>query len=145
MRFFSYLVVLVIPTAMTKFVCSVSMPSAFLQFGLLLMAMTSTSTLACPSSITEIACNTTDFETLCDLLDLADLSTMLDEEEGGPFTVFAPLDSAFELLDAAVVEALVNDTGKSISRSFLFLRLLSSVNTLSILTFNDFCYHYENT
>jgi uncharacterized surface protein with fasciclin (FAS1) repeats len=99
---------------MTNIVSSSSstiMSWAFLQFGFLLLAMTNTPTWACPSSITEIACNSTDFETLCELLDLADLSTLLDEEEGGPFTVFAPWDSAFELLDTTVVETLVNNTG----------------------------------
>jgi hypothetical protein len=111
-----------------------SMSWAFVKFGLLLMlamTMKNTSTMACPSSITEIACNsnTTDFETLCDLLDLAGLSTMLDEEAGGPFTVFAPLDSAFEVLDTAIVEMLINNTGKVgscwTSKVLLLLLLLS--------------------
>lgn len=62
------------------------------------------------NTIAAMACNHTDLETLCDLLEITDLASVLGDETQS-FTVFAPIDSAFEGLSTAVVEALVNDTG----------------------------------
>ncbi|KAG7359337.1 secreted/surface protein with fasciclin-like repeat domain [Nitzschia inconspicua] len=99
---------------------SLASPSSCLLFGSCLALWSSYVTLpvtadeeinlisACEPTIADIACNTTGFATLCDLLEITDLASVLAGE--GPFTVFAPLDSAFELLDPALVATLVNDT-----------------------------------
>ena len=61
------------------------------------------------SSIASLACSTEGFETLCDLLSLTEVGEILEGD--GPFTVFAPTDSAFGKLDGTVFTALVSDTG----------------------------------
>jgi len=61
-------------------------------------------------SIPEIACTTEGFETLCELVTSTGLDQILAEE--GPFTVFAPLNTSFDLLGSDVVNALLNDTGR---------------------------------
>jgi hypothetical protein len=61
-------------------------------------------------SIPEIACTAAGFETLCELVTIAGLAELLSDE--GPYTVFAPLNTSFDLLDSEVVDALLNDTGR---------------------------------
>ena len=61
-------------------------------------------------TIPEIACTTDGFATLCDLLDLSGLDEALSAN--ATFTVFAPLDAAFDELPDDIVESLLNDTGK---------------------------------
>ena len=57
--------------------------------------------------IIDVATTLPGFETLATLVTQADLIDTLKSE--GPFTVFAPLDSAFEALPAATVEAVTTD------------------------------------
>ena len=64
------------------------------------------------STINEIACTTDGFTTLCDLLELSGLDAVLDGNSNTTFTVFAPLDSAFEELPEMLVEEIVNSTGQ---------------------------------
>jgi uncharacterized surface protein with fasciclin (FAS1) repeats len=60
-----------------------------------------------PPSITAIAAADPQFSTLVAALTAADLATTLDGP--GPFTVFAPTDSAFDALPAGTVDALLAD------------------------------------
>lgn len=59
------------------------------------------------SSIAEIACGTDGFGTLCAAVQAAGLAETLSGP--GPFTVFAPTDTAFGNLPAGTVEGLLND------------------------------------
>jgi transforming growth factor-beta-induced protein len=58
-------------------------------------------------SITEIAVNSPDFSVLVDALSQAGLASTLDT--GGPFTVFAPNNSAFAALPAGTLESLTEE------------------------------------
>jgi len=57
--------------------------------------------------IIDVATTLPGFETLATLVTQADLIDTLKGD--GPFTVFAPLDSAFEALPAATLDAVTND------------------------------------
>jgi uncharacterized surface protein with fasciclin (FAS1) repeats len=61
-------------------------------------------------TINEIACTVEGFETLCELLELSGLDEVLAGNE--TFTVFAPLNEAFDALPEDLVESLVNSTGE---------------------------------
>jgi uncharacterized surface protein with fasciclin (FAS1) repeats len=61
-------------------------------------------------TIAEIAAESGDFNTLVAALDAADLVETLNGP--GPFTVFAPTDSAFAKLPAGTVEGLLADTAQ---------------------------------
>ena len=64
-------------------------------------------------SIAEVATEAGDFETLLTAVGAAGLAETLSDCEAGPFTVFAPVDAAFEALVEAGVDigAIVADTG----------------------------------
>ena len=61
------------------------------------------------ASIVEIATGLPDFSTLVELLVAADLVGALTAD-GAEFTVFAPTNDAFAALDAATLEAVMNDS-----------------------------------
>lgn len=63
-------------------------------------------------SIAEVATEAGDFETLVTAVGAAGLAETLSDCEAGPFTVFAPVDAAFEALVEAGVDvgAIVADT-----------------------------------
>jgi len=87
----------------------------FGAFGVLALTL---GVAACDSSTTEpeqplpnlveVAESAGDFSTLLVALGAANLTETV--AEGGPFTVFAPTDAAFEALPSGVVEALLADT-----------------------------------
>ena len=60
-----------------------------------------------PGTIAATAAATADLSTLVTALQAANLVTALEGD--GPFTVFAPLNSAFAALDPAVLEGLLED------------------------------------
>ena len=60
-----------------------------------------------PGTIVDIAVGSDDFETLVAALEAADLVETLQGE--GPFTVFAPVDAAFDALPEGTVEGLLED------------------------------------
>jgi uncharacterized surface protein with fasciclin (FAS1) repeats len=62
-------------------------------------------------NIVEIAASSEDFSTLVVALKTADLVSTLQSE--GPFTVFAPVNSAFAKLPAGTVETLLKPESKS--------------------------------
>jgi transforming growth factor-beta-induced protein len=64
-------------------------------------------TMASTETIVDIAAGNPDFSTLVELVTAAGLGETLSGE--GPFTVFAPTNSAFAALDPATVEALKAD------------------------------------
>ena len=64
-------------------------------------------TMASTETIVDIAAGNPDFSTLVELVTAAGLGETLSGE--GPFTVFAPTNSAFAALDPATVEALKVD------------------------------------
>lgn len=61
-------------------------------------------------TIAEIAVGSNDFETLVAALVAADLVDVLADEDGGPFTVFAPTDDAFANLPDGLLDDLLCDT-----------------------------------
>ena len=60
-----------------------------------------------PGTIVDIAVGADDFETLVAALEAADLVETLQGD--GPFTVFAPVDAAFDALPEGAVEELLAD------------------------------------
>lgn len=71
-------------------------------------AQTASQDAAPTKTIAEIAAGSGDFTTLTAALDAAGLAETLNGP--GPFTVFAPTDSAFARLPAGTVEGLLADT-----------------------------------
>lgn len=69
-------------------------------------------------TITDLAVATEDLSTLVDLVVLAELAETLAGP--GPFTVFAPLNSAFAALDNATVSALVADPAGALTDVLLY-------------------------
>jgi transforming growth factor-beta-induced protein len=68
---------------------------------------TGTSTQTEMGSIVDVAASAGSFNTLLAAVDAAGLTATLDK--GGPFTVVAPTDAAFDALPEGTVEALLND------------------------------------
>ena len=66
-----------------------------------------TSTQTEMGSIVDVAASAGSFNTLLAAVDAAGLTATLDK--GGPFTVVAPTDAAFDALPEGTVEALLND------------------------------------
>jgi len=62
-----------------------------------------------PQTIYGIISNSPDHNILTSILDFFELDEVLDDEEEGPFTVFAPTDAAFEALGNDVIAALLAD------------------------------------
>ena len=65
--------------------------------------------LSAGSTIAEIIANSPDHETLEDVLIATELFDILNDEDGGPFTVFAPTDAAFDALPAGLLDLLLED------------------------------------
>jgi len=66
--------------------------------------------VAATDSIYDIASTNDDFETLTAAVDAAGLMATLDDDAGGPYTVFAPTDAAFDALPAGLLGKLLADT-----------------------------------
>ena len=62
-------------------------------------------------TIAEIAGDTMDLSSLVAFLGATDLVGLFEDAEGGPFTVFAPLNSAFEALGEDVLASLAAEEG----------------------------------
>lgn len=74
-------------------------------------------------NIVEKAASTDDFSTLVAAVTAADLAGTLSSD--GPFTVFAPLNSAFAKLPAGTVETLVKPENKETLTSILTYHVVS--------------------
>ncbi len=75
---------------------------------ILLTSLCLTSANAQPN-VVEIAANSQEFTTLVAAVTAADLATTLTSE--GPFTIFAPSNSAFGRIDGNVLNTLLNEPG----------------------------------
>jgi len=75
---------------------------------ILLTAICITTTSSQPN-VVEIAANSPEFTTLVAAVTAADLATTLTSE--GPFTIFAPSNSAFSRIDGNVLNTLLNEPG----------------------------------
>jgi uncharacterized surface protein with fasciclin (FAS1) repeats len=76
-----------------------------------------------PDSIVEIAQNTSDLSTLVAALESAGLVPTV--EEAGPFTVFAPVNSAFTALGSDVVGALLQTGNRALLTRILTFHVVS--------------------
>jgi transforming growth factor-beta-induced protein len=76
-----------------------------------------------PDSIVEIAQNTSDLSTLVAALESAGLVPTV--EEAGPFTVFAPVNSAFTALGSDVVAALLQTGNRALLTRILTFHVVS--------------------
>ncbi len=77
-----------------------------------------------PGSIADIAAATGDVSTLATALEAAGLVATLDG--AGPFTVFAPVNSAFAGLDAAVLEGLLAEGNEDLLSRVLTFHVVAS-------------------
>ena len=62
-----------------------------------------------PGTVVDVAVGDEDFSTLVTALESAGLVETLSDETGGPFTVFAPTNAAFDALPDGTLDALLED------------------------------------
>ncbi len=111
--------------------------AAALLLGSALVACDDDDTLIEPTgrTITETAVNTPQLSTLVAALETADLAVALDGT--GPFTVFAPVDDAFEALPDGVVNSLLETDNREALQSLLRYHVVPGLFTADQLNDGD--------
>lgn len=87
------------------------------------VALTFSQTASAQKSIVEIAAGNEDFSTLVTALKAADLVSALQGD--GPFTVFAPVNSAFAKIDANTLGSLLKPENKAALSNILTYHVVS--------------------
>jgi uncharacterized surface protein with fasciclin (FAS1) repeats len=88
------------------------------------VALTFTQTATAQNTIVDVAVGNEDFSTLVAALKAADLVSALQGD--GPFTVFAPTNSAFAKIDADALGNLLKPENKSTLSNILTYHVISS-------------------
>ncbi len=87
------------------------------------------------SSVVEIAQSNPEFSTLVQAISAAGLAETLAEE--GPFTVFAPTNSAFEALPAGTVESLLEDPEGALTQILLYHVVSGKVSSDQVVNLTE--------
>jgi uncharacterized surface protein with fasciclin (FAS1) repeats len=80
-----------------------------------------------PVTVASIVANSPDHTVLLTALVAAELFDVLDDAEGGPFTLFAPTDAAFGEIDPAVLNELLEDPTGALAQILLYHVVSGSV------------------
>jgi uncharacterized surface protein with fasciclin (FAS1) repeats len=80
-----------------------------------------------PITVASIVSNSPDHEILLTALIAAELFDVLDDAEGGPFTLFAPTDAAFAEIDPEVLNELLEDPTGTLAQILLYHVVSGSV------------------
>ena len=83
------------------------------------------------ANVVELIGNNPSLSTLSSVIDEADLNDTL--EQGGPYTIFAPSDQAFQSLPAATRERLLRDENRELLRQILTYHVVPGNLTASQL------------
>ena len=86
-------------------------------------------------NVVEIAANSPEFTTLVTAVKAADLANALTTE--GPFTIFAPNNSAFERIDSKVLKSLINEPGTPTLKQILLHHVVAGDVTADKLKDQD--------
>ena len=86
-------------------------------------------------NVVEIAANSPEFTTLVAAVKAADLATALTAE--GPFTIFAPSNSAFGRIDGSVLNSLLNEPGTPALKKILLHHVVAGNVTADKLKDQD--------
>jgi uncharacterized surface protein with fasciclin (FAS1) repeats len=86
-------------------------------------------------NVVEIAANSPEFTTLVAAVKAADLATALTAE--GPFTIFAPSNSAFGRIDGSVLNSLLNEPGTPALKQILLHHVVAGNVTADKLKDQD--------
>ena len=86
-------------------------------------------------NVVEIAANSPEFTTLVAAVKAADLATALTAE--GPFTIFAPSNSAFGRIDGSVLNSLLNEPGTPALKEILLHHVVAGNVTADKLKDQD--------
>ena len=87
-------------------------------------------------SIYGIASMNADFETLTAAVDAAGLMATLDDDDAGPFTVFAPTDAAFDALPAGLLGKLLAD-GDLLTSILTYHVVPTAVDSTTVVTLDS--------
>ena len=87
------------------------------------------------SNVVEIAANSSEFTTLVAAVKAADLANALTAE--GPFTIFAPSNSAFSRIDGSVLNSLLNEPGTPALKQILLHHVVAGNVTADTLKDQD--------
>ena len=101
---------------------------------ILLTAICITTTSSQPN-VVEIAANSPEFTTLVAGVKAADLASPLTTE--GPFTIFAPSNSAFDRIDGSVLNSLLNEPGTPTLKQILLHHVVAGNVTADKLKDQD--------
>ena len=101
---------------------------------ILLTAICITTTSSQPN-VVEIAANSSEFTTLVAAVKAADLANALTAE--GPFTIFAPSNSAFSRIDGSVLNSLLNEPGTPALKQILLHHVVAGNVTADTLKDQD--------
>ncbi|RJY09950.1 fasciclin domain-containing protein [Aurantiacibacter aquimixticola] len=85
-----------------------------------------------PGTIVEVAQGNGDFSTLVSAVQTAELGETLSGE--GPYTVFAPTNSAFEAVDPATMEQLMSEEGREQLTGILTYHVVEGETNAEALT-----------
>ena len=101
---------------------------------ILLTAICITTSSSQPN-VVEIAANSSEFTTLVAAVKAADLATALTAQ--GPFTLFAPSNSAFDRIDKSTLTSLLNEPGTSALKQILLHHVVAGNVTADKLKDQD--------